>query len=290
MSSWDLPQHLRHVAETQLAEGDNKFDALEKLKSLIAELPEEERISDQSDNNLVRFLRSKKFEVDKALISTRKYAKFYNNHREALKNLNTDQEFKAFSDSKFLAVSDAKDLDGRTIIVLRQKIGMSILTREYLQAHPRAMLRFNVWLFEELSKDIEMQVNGVVLILTFSGFSWWDNLEMQRVCSLSDQFAIVEFFSILALRFKGAFFFEAPSYLSWFWFFVKPFVSEKVYSRFHFCAVNYSILKDILPVGSYERLLLCLQGNQSFEDAAPSESFTWIEKKIAEQDLAPQGQ
>jgi hypothetical protein len=54
-------------------------------------------------------------------------------------------------------------------------------------ASPRVMLRFNVWMFERLSKDPEIQVNGVIIVNTFAGMTLFDNIKMNGMAPMSDQ-------------------------------------------------------------------------------------------------------
>ena len=49
------------------------------------------------------------------------------------------------------------------------------------------MLRFNVWMFERLSKDPEIQVNGVIIVNTFAGMTLFDNIKMNGMAPMSDQ-------------------------------------------------------------------------------------------------------
>jgi hypothetical protein len=145
-SPWTLPAELRTIAEVQLHENEqSKFIALEKLKDLISKISVDDRIDDQSDVNLIRFLRSKKFDVDRALKATIAYRRFYNSHGAALKDLKAEEFVKI---SPYLTILSDKDPEGRTILAMQPKNGLNIFSPEYLVDNPRALLRANVWIFE----------------------------------------------------------------------------------------------------------------------------------------------
>lgn len=109
------------------------------------------------------------------------------------------------------------------------------------------MLRSNVWMFDRISRDPQAQVNGIVLIVDYNGFTLWDNFAMSKMASMGDQLATFNYFQLLGMRFKGAYIFQEPPFLDWIWFFVKPFMSEKIRSRFHPSGSNYEVLKNVIP-------------------------------------------
>jgi hypothetical protein len=76
---------------------------------------------------------------------------------------------------------------------------------------------------------------------------------MSSMAPMSDQLATFQHFSILGTRFKGGYIFEEPPFMSIIWMLVRPFMSEKIKSRFFLNGRNYGILdsaikdKSILP-------------------------------------------
>jgi len=42
-------------------------------------------------------------------------------------------------------------------------------------------------MFERLSKDPEIQVNGVIIVNTFAGMTLFDNIKMNGMAPMSDQ-------------------------------------------------------------------------------------------------------
>jgi hypothetical protein len=188
----DLPPHLAAKAKEEIGEESSSFrqnKIVDLRDRIINLLPEKDRLSDTSDANLVRFLRSRKYDLDKALDGTVKLKQFYDRYGEILSHLcETEKEQELFiSWSDFLSVIKGADPQGRTIIIMRPKKGIAHFTSELLAASPRVMLRFNVWMFERLSKDPEIQVNGVIIVNTFAGMTLFDNFKMNGMAPMSDQ-------------------------------------------------------------------------------------------------------
>ena len=151
-----LPEELRKIAHEQLGETPEILEAsLKTLREKIAQLPEADRISDTTDENIVRFLRARKFKIDEALERTVQYARFYVKHGQVLEGMKAE-EFMVFSE--FMTVLKQRDREGRAMLVLQPKKGIGIFTKEFVKQHPRAMLRCNVWMFERLSHDVHVQV------------------------------------------------------------------------------------------------------------------------------------
>lgn len=110
----DLPPHLAVRAKEEIGEESSSFrqDKIVDLRDRIINLlPEKDRLSDTSDVNLVRFLRSRKYDLDKALEGTVKLKQFYDRYEKILTHLcETEKEQELFSSwSDFLSVIKGTD-------------------------------------------------------------------------------------------------------------------------------------------------------------------------------------
>src|SRR4051812_40802652 len=93
----DLPPDLVDVAFREFGETPElRSQKLFELKQRIAELPDEDRISDTSDLNLIRFLRGRKYNVDIALQTTVNLVNFNRAHPDWTEN-HTAKEFVDFA-------------------------------------------------------------------------------------------------------------------------------------------------------------------------------------------------
>lgn len=240
-----LSPELAALAQEQLGETNEvRAAALVELRQKISELPNQsDRIEDVSDKNLIRFLRSRKFDVDRALKQTVEYRHFYAKYAEELKDMKKE-EFLMFG--KFLTVLKEHDKEGRVVIVMHPKAAISIFTKEFILENPYAMIRFNIWMFDRLSFDPEVQVCGLVIINTFSKLTMWDQMTMSGMAPMSHQTDTFKFFQILGFRFGGAYIFEQPFIFNIIWAIASPFMSEKIRSRFNLCGSDYNRLANVV--------------------------------------------
>lgn len=247
MSSFEdptlLPLELAPVALELYGETTElRKESLLELRDRIKELPLNDQLDDTSDKSLIRFLRFRKYDLEKSLQGTIDLKHFNDKHSSILNNLKGD-EFLQFE--KFLVVLEQTDSNGRVIVIMQPAKGVKLFTPELLKANPRAMLRFNVWMFERLSHDPRIQVHGMIVINTFKNLTFWDQIAMNNMAPMSDQLDTFKYFQILGIRFSGAYIFEEPSFFDLIWFLVKPFLSNKIKERFHLCGSNYDILKTL---------------------------------------------
>ena len=75
----------------------------------------------------------------------------------------------------------------------------------------------------------------------------------------------------------GAFILQEPSFMSWVWFLAKPFMSEKITSRFHLCGHRTDILKENVP--DFSILPNHLGGDLPDDDVAIN---SWITDRVAD--------
>jgi hypothetical protein len=268
----NLPKELNDKAISELNEPstiDERNTIINSFRDRIMTLPQEERYSDVTDISLIRFLRSSKYNMDKAIDMTINITKFYKQYHNELKDINPAIEFNDIS--RFLIVLKQHDRDGRVVVVLQPGQVVKIITPDFRAKYPYAFLRFRVWLFERLSWDYNVQVNGIVLLASFHGITLYDALSLKQIAPISHHRAVFQYLHLLGLRFGGAYLFEAPTIVHYFLLSVKTFMSQKMAGRFHLCSNNYNICNDIvsdvsiLPVkfgGKYDNTT---DGNAWFE-------------------------
>lgn len=249
---------------------------LQLLRDRIQALPNpSDQLKDLSDGNLIRFLRSKKFRLEKALQSTIDYQHFLDSHATALANITSD-EIMFFNGVFTLLVEPSHSTDhgkgGRVILILEMKKLIERITSEYKQAHPKFMIRLRYFLFERLSFNARAQIFGTILLFSCQGLSFWQQLYVSQLSPPSDHLACFQHFQILGTRFKGAYTFEEPPFISWLWFFVSPILSEKIKQRFHFCGHDQSKMHAV--VADVSILPKFLGGNRDNDDCGD-----WLTKQ-----------
>jgi len=275
-----LPIHLQAVALEELNETPEFRDLqIIELRKAIEELPlESDKLTDTSDLNLIRFLRSKKFSIQNALLATIQWHHFYEKYMNVLTNI-TKEEIIQFSN--FITVVRESGAKGRVILIMRPAKGIKMFTPELKKNNPRAMLRINFWIFEKLSFDPQVQVNGLVVINNFRDMTFFDQMAMSSMAPLGDQLATFQHFQILGMRFKAAYIFEQPPFMNWLWFFIKPFMSDKIKTRFFLCGHDYSVLSNaftdinILPADLRNSSTLPVTS-----EPCTSADSNWIEEQL----------
>ena len=234
----DLPADLIDIAFKEFGETKElRARKLFQLKQLIADLPEEDRIPDTSDVNLIRFLRGRKYDMDIALSTTVNLVRFNREHPEWTEN-HTAKEFKDFA--PFFQLLKKTD-KGRVVVVFRPSVGIKILTPEFMEANPLAIIRSMLWFINKMSFNVYAQVCGGLLLESFEGFTLWDNITIAQACPLHHQIAAMTYVqNCIGFRFCGAYLFHEPSFITWLWYLAKGFLNERVRNRFHLCGTDLS--------------------------------------------------
>lgn len=130
-----LSPALAKIALADFNETDeSRQTALVELRRKISELPPADRIADTSDENLVRFLRAKKYDMSAAVETSVKLSRFNTKYGEALADI-SEEEMLLYKD--FIHVVREPGPEGRVIFIMRPKLGISVFTPEYVAFNPR---------------------------------------------------------------------------------------------------------------------------------------------------------
>ena len=152
----DLPDDLAKIAFREF--GETPYLRNIKIKDLsnaISNLPIEDRINDLSSSNLVRFLRGKKYNMEKCIQATINLARFSRLHPELVKK-SSAQEFIMFSE--LVTILNDRDPSGRVIVLLQPLKVVHSLDPSNISKHPHIIPRLQIWIFETLSKNVYVQV------------------------------------------------------------------------------------------------------------------------------------
>ena len=171
-----------------------------EFRSKIVALPDNERLVDTSDVNLIRFLRNRKFNVERAVTNSIAYTKFRRDNAD-LFEISTE-EILLFEHVFQVAFGGAPDY--RTIFIVQPLQLVKQFTEEFAKAHPQLLLRFNCWFLERVSMTKEAQVSGLMAVITFSGLTFWDNVALARCVKLEERIKAFTFAtSCLGMKIKG---------------------------------------------------------------------------------------
>lgn len=217
------------------------------------------------DEFLIRFLRSRKYDKDKAFQLLVNYNQFRRKHISFFKSLNPSCLRPVFEDGLPM-VSPLRDHLGRTLIIM---FAGSWNTKLYTFED---ILRALLLTVEYLVESERTQLFGFVLVLDFTGWKFRD-VPLLKKQHLVD--AIKVFQDCFPGRFKGIHFINQPWYVRALLNFLKPMLKEKAFQRIVFHGKNMLNLQryispDVLPAE--------LGGDYIIEDKS------WLYKALMERD------
>ena len=163
-----LSEDLAELAYKNYGETKEKrVSLLREMRERIQALPEKDRLKDLSDKNLIRFLRCRKFDIERAVKLACDAKRFYTKNADILKDLDGKETvmFDGEHNNVFQVYRNV-DKDGKVVIILhpsrfiqavQSKQGSTIIKKD-----PSAVLRHLVWQFHNLCQDPHVQVGGLI--------------------------------------------------------------------------------------------------------------------------------
>lgn len=194
------------------------------------------------DEFLIRFLRSRKYDKDKAFELLLNYNQFRRKHLSFFKSLKASCLRPVFDDGLPM-VSPVRDHYGRSLIFLfAGNWNTKLYTFEDI-------LRSLLLTVEYLIESERTQLFGIVLVIDFTG---WKLGDMQQCNKQHLVDAVRVFQDCFPARFKGIHFVNQPWYVRVMMTLIKPIIKEKLVSRMYFHGKNIMELQryihpDALP-------------------------------------------
>ena len=251
-----LPDWLNKVAVSEIGEPESiedKLSEVRKLRARVLQLPEREQLKDLSASNLIRFLRLSKFREDEVLRIIIEYVRFFKANKD-LHDIKPHEEFNFDILDVLKIYSDIPEMKGKVVVCVFPRRALPHITPEIHAANPRLLLRFNVWMFDVLSRQKQIQVCGMVLLNSFADAGLPAPVSLSKLVNISERKLVLAFFSILSIRLQAALVFDEPPLFTWIWYVVKHFVQKKIRDRFSLNGGNYTALDE--SIGREVRLQL----------------------------------
>ncbi|XP_002730376.1 alpha-tocopherol transfer protein-like [Saccoglossus kowalevskii] len=224
-------------AKRELNEDPDTRDA--KIDELRAKFKKErpEIKLPPEDAFFVRYLRNKKYDVDRAFKMIvnyyevrRKYPELYNNCRPSA--------YKQLYELGIQGILPKRDNQGRLVSIGKMSLwdpdrfDYDFLMAGYLLS------------MEKMIQDEETQVNGIVVVGDYEG------LKMKHVLKLGPTQAKKQMDCIMnaiPIRFKAAHYIRQPDIFETMFSIFRPFMSAKLIKRLHFHGQEYGTLHDYVP-------------------------------------------
>jgi hypothetical protein len=240
-------------------------EKIAQLRALIETLPTTDQLSDLSGENLIRFLRGRKFDVHKALKSAVNMARFYRDHPDWTNGID-EEDFSIFQ--SWIQLLEKRDNENRVIMILRLAHGIHSANVDFLKNNPLKLVRWNVWFLNRLTQNLDAQVYGITVINAFGGITTEDAAKLRSIINISERIAIFQFIAgCCPFRLKGAYIFDEPALFRWLWGIIYYFLSQKLRERIHICGSQYDAIQEVVSDASI--LPRCIGGG------VDDETYDW---------------
>ena len=195
----------------------------------------------RKDNRfLLRFLRARKYNMDRAVQLYVNYFKYRRKFSHLLTDFHPHHVQDVIQLGLFGVLNKPMYNGSRALCVIPSRW-------DYEQVPPNQPYKTFLLMLEKLVEDEEVQVHGLSIFDDMGGMSWHlayafvSSEELQRG-------ALVELQDSFPVRFKGFHMFNQPWYLSMIMTIVRPFLSQKHRDRIQTHGDNYEALHDYIDV------------------------------------------
>ena len=170
----ELPEYLKKIAFENFGETpETRRTALIELRKRIGELPDEkDRLVNTTDSNLIRYIRGRKYDLDRALETTVERQRFENKHPEWMH----PSEEVLQNSNEFCGLLPNPDPKGRKVLMMFPAKGIKKFTGDFAKKNPLAMIQFNIWMFDRIASDLNVQVAGLIIVNMMKGLTFSDNI------------------------------------------------------------------------------------------------------------------
>ncbi|CAN8026941.1 unnamed protein product [Ixodes persulcatus] len=186
---------------------------------------------------LLKFLRARKFDVDRAFTLLKNYYGYRSRHRKIFQDL-LPSALHSNLRYNYQTLLPGRDRKGRAILVVKSGFW------DPLEYGADEMFRTNLLCVEQAIQDLETQVRGIVLLNDLQGMS----LHHVRHCPPTHFIKIIHLIQdCFPARFKAIHVVNEPAIFSMMFGIVRRLLNEKLQQRIHFHGCDMSSLHQFIP-------------------------------------------
>ncbi|XP_066918178.1 alpha-tocopherol transfer protein-like [Clytia hemisphaerica] len=257
MSLSQLSPELVEKAKVELNEDpDTRMNFIQELREK-SKTRQDLRI-EQADKDLIKFLRARKFDLDRAFDLMVTYYESKRDMSDLFTNYSPSGEIKAFESGFSIGFKD-RDQEGRKIFAFRP--GMWEPSERTLLDN----LRANLIAIEMLLEEEETQICGIVIIGDFRGFGFKQAKAMSPSIFRSYANVLLNCFPV---RIKGIHVIEQPRIFTIVFAIVSQFMKEKLRKRVYLHGSNI--------VGMHQHIAKSILPNDFGGDNSPTDVQEWL--------------
>ncbi|XP_054748213.2 alpha-tocopherol transfer protein-like [Lytechinus pictus] len=233
--TWTMSDNLRKKAELELGETPSvRESAIQKLRERMEE--RKDIVFNTDSRFLIRFLRAKKFDVDRAYKSIVKYYELHVKHPDFFEKYHPTG-IKHVLDDGYPYVLESTDGEGRHIVAMKTGHWDP---REY-PITDIALALFMV--IDQLVEDEAAQINGVILLFDLEGV----NISQAMCLTPSVAKKLTSIFqNCVPVRVQGIHFINESLLFDGAFTIIKPFMQEKIRKRVRLHGQNLETLHEYL--------------------------------------------
>ncbi|GAB1610986.1 alpha-tocopherol transfer protein-like [Argonauta hians] len=230
-----LSPELLHKAESELNEKPQwRARDIQALRDMV--LSQKDLLSRTDDAFLLRFLRARKFDYDRALNLLLNFYKMKAENQNLFVNLKPST-IQHVLRAGLVVPLEQRDKDGRKVIVMKPG-----------QWNPDKVPIFDMYktlfvILTKLIEDEETQVSGIIVIVDLKDVGWVHVRALSPFYAKKVASMIQECFPV---RLKGVHYIHEPSMFDVLFSLVRPFLKEKLVNRLHFHGQNVNGLHDFV--------------------------------------------
>ncbi|XP_077992888.1 alpha-tocopherol transfer protein-like [Glandiceps talaboti] len=227
--------NLKKAKEELNEDPETRQQKIDELRALFKTRPDIKFRPDAAF--LLRFLRNKKFNVDKAFKMLVHYYQVRKDYTDMFDNYKPSTVKQIYAIPNSMICSE-KDKEGRTILVT--KIGNWDPEKFDIFDGIKAQLMS----LEVLLSDEDVQVNGLVFVADYAGLN---KKHMKHLGPLVMRKMNDVYMNAMPLRMKAIHYVRQPDLFETLFAFIRPLLTEKLKKRLHFHGQEYGSLHDYIP-------------------------------------------